>query len=48
MPFMLIGALALVSLLLVFRRRAPRSIDAAQLGSVSARWLAEYRASHLS
>jgi hypothetical protein len=45
---MLIGALALVALLLVFRRRGPWNIDAAQLGSVSAQWLAEYRASHPS
>jgi hypothetical protein len=31
---------------LVYRARVPGGVNAAQLGWVSDRWLAEYRASH--
>jgi hypothetical protein len=48
MPIVLIGALALVALWLALKRRSKSNIDAAQLGSVSAQWLAEHRASHPS
>ncbi len=41
-------AIAAAVLLVVMGRRVPWSLDTAQLGSVSERWLAEYRASHPS
>ena len=40
----LLTALAVV--IAISRRGMPRGSDTAQLGAVSERWLAEYRASH--
>jgi hypothetical protein len=40
--------IALVVVIAVSRARVPGGVDAAQLGWVSQRWLAEYRASHQS
>jgi len=47
---LILGALLAVMVMaaLLARRRAPWSIDTAQLGCVSQQWLAEYRASHPS
>jgi hypothetical protein len=36
----------LVAVVLIFRRRVPDGVNSAELGRVSERWLAEYRASN--
>jgi hypothetical protein len=44
---LIIGLLiALITVVLIVRARVPGGVNSAQLGWVSQRWLAEYRASH--
>lgn len=44
---LIIGVLlTLIAVALIFRARVPGGVNAAQLGWVSQRWLADYRASH--
>jgi hypothetical protein len=45
---MVLGALLAVAVVVMLGRRVPWNIDSAELGYVSERWLAEYRASHPS
>jgi hypothetical protein len=46
---MVLGALLLaVAVVVIVGRRVPWNIDSAELGHVSERWLAEYRASQQS
>jgi hypothetical protein len=43
----ILGALATsIAAIVVYRARVPGGVNAARLGWVSERWLAEYRASH--
>ena len=39
--------IALIAVVIVSRMRVPGGVNAAKLGSMSERWLAEHRASHL-
>jgi hypothetical protein len=49
MLLMVLGALLAVAVVvMVVGRRVPWNIDSAELGHVSERWLAEYRASQQS
>lgn len=45
---MALGALVAVAVVVMVRRRVPLNIDSAELGYVSERWLAQYRASQQS
>jgi hypothetical protein len=45
---MALGALLAVAVVVIVGRRVPWNIDSAELGHVSERWLAEYRASQQS
>jgi hypothetical protein len=45
---MVVGALVAVAVVVMVRRRVPWNIDSAELGYVSERWLAQYRASQQS
>ena len=45
---LVLGALLAVTVVVMAGRRMPWNIDSAELGYVSERWLAEYRASHPS
>ena len=45
---MALGALVAVAVVVMVRRRVPWNIDSAELGYVSERWLAQYRASQQS
>jgi hypothetical protein len=45
---MALGALLAVAIVVIVGRRVPWNIDSAELGHVSERWLAEYRASQQS
>ena len=45
MPVIL-GIVVLVALVIIPRMRVARGVNAADLGWMSERWLAEYRASH--
>jgi hypothetical protein len=45
---MVLGALVAVAVVVMVRRRVPWNIDSAELGYVSERWLAQYRASQQS
>jgi hypothetical protein len=46
---LIIGVLiTLIAVVLIFRARIPGGVNAAQLGWVSERWLAEYRSSNLT
>jgi len=45
---MVLGALLAVAVVVMVERRMPWKIDSAELGHVSERWLAEYRASQQS
>jgi hypothetical protein len=45
LPIMLV-LITLIAVVLIARARVPGGVTSAQLGSVSQRWLAEYRASH--
>jgi len=45
---MVLGALFAVALVVIVGRRVPWNVDSAELGHVSERWLAEYRASQQS
>lgn len=47
---MVLGALlaVIVVVVVVVRRGVPWNVDSAELGYVSERWVAEYRASHPS
>jgi hypothetical protein len=45
---MVLGALLAVAVFVTVGRRVPWNIDSAELGHVSERWLAEYRASQQS
>jgi hypothetical protein len=43
---MVLGALLAIAVAVMVGRRVPWNIDSADLGYVSQRWLAEYRASN--
>jgi len=45
---MVLGALLAAAVVVMVRWRVPWNIDSAEVGYVSERWLAEYRASHPS
>jgi hypothetical protein len=45
---MVLGALLAVAVVVMVRRRVLWNIDSAELGYVSERWLAQYRASQQS
>jgi hypothetical protein len=45
---MALGALLAVAIVVMIGRRVPWNVESAELGHVSERWLAEYRASHQS
>jgi len=45
---MVLGALLAMAVVVIVGRRVPWNIDSAELGHVSERWLAEYRASQQS
>jgi hypothetical protein len=45
---LVLGALLAVTVVVMVGRRVPWNVDSAELGYVSERWLAEYRASHPS
>ena len=45
---LVLGALLAVTVVVMVVRRVPWNIDSSELGYVSERWLAEYRASHPS
>ncbi len=45
---MVLGALFAVAVVVIVGRRGPWNVDSAELGHVSERWLAEYRASQQS
>jgi hypothetical protein len=42
---MVLGGLLAVAVVVMVGRRVPWNVDSAELGHVSERWLAEYRAS---
>jgi hypothetical protein len=45
---LILGALLAVAVVVLLARRVLWNVDSAELGYVSERWLAEYRASHPS
>jgi hypothetical protein len=45
---MVLGAVVAVAVVVMVGRRVPWNVDSAELGHVSERWLAEYRASQQS
>jgi hypothetical protein len=46
MLLIILVLITLIAVVLIVRARVPGGVNSAQLGWVSQRWLAEYRASH--